>query len=547
MYDGSNTVPTAVTTIPTDGTDYLYYKYQGFVDTKTASNVTVASGTTPSTTAPSVGTVGSYDLTIDDASKFTLENYSALANKGTFTITQKEVTIAATSDLSHAYGSAENFAFTLTSGTYVAADENAIKYVTKVVKGDTADDEGQYTLTPAFMTESEIESKVDADDAIDAANKATSKATYKAVLKNYKLKPTAGYLKYANAALQIALNESKYTLTKVYDGQDATITTPASEDDLLIIGKQKDTDVIDLSGLTVTLTPKTATNTTKSNVDTYTISLSGATAENYDITYIPSQYTITKRNLKVTVYDQTFVNGEVQALNTTLYSIEEKEGEGLASTDTADKVFKLTTTVTFDAGGKVNSSAGDYQINVADAGVTGSKYANYTITVANADGTTTYGKATVVSTAIVLDDSKSLVDAAAKSADATGATITFSSRNLNAEKWNVLVLPFDIAVKDLAAAFDYAVIDVLDQTVSDGNMHFKFAVTGDIKANTPFLLYPTSTYNNLNQVTFSGVTIKKGAMSKATVEVKDGSNNKLVGTWKSRASLTPEGKATMTP
>ena len=523
VYDGNNNVPAKVAAIPATG-DYLYYAYQGFVDTKNASNVD-NSAATVTTTAPAVGTVGKYDLTVDDASKHVLTNYSAYANKGTFEITQREVKVTATDVPGLAYGAAENFTVSLTDGTYVVADATAIKDAVKVVKADAANEDGEWTLTPAFKTAAEIE----ADFApaagataaeIEAANAKIAKA--KAVLVNYTINPVAGKLTYAAAPLKIGLNESKYTLTKVYDGQDVTITKPASEDDLLIIGKQNESDVIDLSGLTVTITAKTATNKTLSNVDTYQITLSGAKADNYAITYIPSQFTITKKALNVKVFDQTLVKGEEIPLNTTLYEIDSEKG--LASTDKAEEVFTMVSGVTFDEDGKVTSSAGTYTISIeaSNADATKTKWGNYSVTVTN-------GTATVYASAIALDDTKSLVNLIA--ADQTGAVVTFSSRNLNAEKWNVLVLPFDITVKDLSAAFSYAVIDVLDQNASDGNVHFKLAVSGTIKANTPFLIYPDNTYNNLNQVTFTGVDVKKASLSKATVSVSDKGGNKFVGTY----------------
>ena len=539
-YDGNNNLPSAVVVAEpaADANNYLYYRIQGFVDGKNASHVAIGDGSggtvapTLTNTAPTAGTVGNtYKLNVTNATastsvptpSFTLDNYVFSANPGSFVITQKKVKVTATSYPSRAYGSTDDFAFTLTSG-YVSGDADAIKYVTKVVKGDEADDEGKYTLTPAFLTESEIDAKVDADDAIAAADKAASKATYKAVLTNYELDPVAGSLKYANAELQIALDESKFTLTKVYDGEAISLTAPTAEDKLLIIGRVNDSDVIDLSGLTLAITPKTNGNEALTAQGTYQIVLSGATAEHYDISYIPSQFTITKRPLKVTAYDQTFVKGQVQTLNTTLYSIEEKDGEGLADGDTAEEVFKLTTTITFDADGKVTSTA-DGTINVVDVGGTASKYGNYAVTEVA-------GVAKLVSSAIVLDDSKtSLVDLAGKTADETTA-VTFSSRTLYAEKWNTLVLPFEVTVKDLSDAFGYAVVDVLDQSQSDGNLHFILKVTGKIAANTPFMIYPSDTYNNLNQVTaFNSVTIKKDAMKNTTVSVKDGSNNKLVGTY----------------
>ena len=527
VYDGGNTIPTTVvTSVPTNGSDYSMYTFQGFVDDKDASNVTVSSPSV-TTDAPTAGTVGTHGLTVDTSSGFTLANYTFSPNPGSFAITKKEVKVTADNDLNHAYGAAENFTSTLTSGTYVSGDEQAVKDAVKVVKADAANEDGEWALTPAFKTATEIETEfapaADADEAAIAAANAKIAAA-KAVLGNYTLKPTAGKLTYANAELQIALKESEFTLTKVYDGEAISLAVPTSEDQLTILGKQNATDAIDLSGLTLTITKKIDGNDALTAAGTYQVELSGAAAEHYDISYIPSQYKITKRPLKVTVYDQTFVTGKVQTLDTSLYSIEEKDGEGLADGDTAEEVFKLTTSITFDADGKVTSTS-DGTISIADVGGAASKWANYNTTSSVA------GTAKIVSSAIVLDDSKtSLVDLAGKTADETTA-ITFSSRTLYAEKWNTLVLPFEVTVKQLSDAFGYAVVDVLDQSQSDGNLHFILKVTGKIAANTPFMIYPSDTYNNLNQVTFTGVIIKKNAMKNATVSVKDGSNNKLVGTY----------------
>ena len=517
----------------TDGNEVeATFTYQGWVDA-TIPTVTVTDKKAYTLT-DATKNVGEYAMTVA-AANFSVagNNYNFMPAAGVFKITQKTITVTAT-DANLEYGAAEDFVYT-TSGE-ITGDANAVAKAFKVTKTEQeeADDTYDFDLVPSFRTAAEIDAAVDADDAIAAADKPAAKAAAKLIETNYKLTPVNGKLTYSAASLIIALKESAYTdvykdnkLQKVYDGKKVSQSiTLDKTNGLSIIGKKNDSDVINIDNLTLTVVSDAA------NQGTYQLTLAGATAENYNITYVPSTFEITKKDLKIKIFDQTFVKGQALNLNTELYEIDSEKG--LASTDKVSEVFKLTTTVVASGDPEViTSTAGSYQINAENVGGSKSKYGNYNVTTVNAlDDSKTYGVATVVDgTVVTLDDSKSLVDAAAKSADATGATITFSSRNLNAEKWNVLVLPFDIAVKDLAAAFDYAVIDVLDQTASDGNMHFKFAVTGDIKANTPFLLYPTSTYNNLNQVTFTGVTIEKGAMSKATVEVKDGSNNKLVGTY----------------
>ena len=510
VYDGNTTL------------GKVTYSYQGFVDAKTATDVDASAAS--SSSAKAEKNVGKYALTVDDATKFTLANYSFIGVEGTFEITKKDLNVTA-DNANLNYGDAENFTVTYDDGFTAdpnKTDETAIKDAIKVSK--VAADKNGKNLLPEFKTDDEIDAAIDAlklDEKVAAARKAAAKQA-KA---NYNLKATRGKLTFNNAKLNIALKESAYTLEKVYDGQPVSITLD-KENGLTIIGKKNESDVINLDNLELTVVSNSA------NQGTYQLQLSGATADNYDITFIPSQYVIKPRPITVKVYDQVFVKGTKLNLNTTLFDIvtaKDKKGNytqyPIADTDNAGQIFQMTTTVATDKDGIITSTSASnpFAINVADGGAKVTpKYANYAITEVA-------GVATVVDAAITLDDN-SLVNKAGAKADEV-VSVVFGSRALNAEKWNVLVLPFDIAVKDLAAAFDYAVVDVLDQTASDGNVHFKLQVTGTIPANTPFLIYPDEKYNNLNQITFIDVTVKKGAMANKTVSVADKGGNKFFGTY----------------
>jgi hypothetical protein len=505
------------------------YTYQGFVDAKTADDVTVG-GSACTVTSPSVN-VGTYKLNIttNDFAMKAEPNYEFLPVEGTFEITKKDLNVEA-EDKELDYGAEEIFTVTYTDGFAAdpnKTDEQAIKDAIKVSKVDP--DKNGKNLLPVYKTDDEIGAAIDAlklDEKVAAARKAAAIAAKG----NYNLKATRGKLTYKNASLKIALKESAYTLTRVYDGKKVSESiTLDKENGLTIIGKKNESDVINTENLKLEVVGDAATP------GTYTLKLSGATADKYDITYIPSKYTINKRPIQVMVYDQIFVKGTVLNLNTTLFDIiEEKDKEGnyvyypLADGDKASEIFALQTNIAVDGDGKITSDeAGNpFKITVEDAGKKTPKYAYYDFDV---KGVVYEGVATVVNEALTLDDTKSLVNAAGKDKD-EAKVVVFSSRALNTEQWNVLVLPFEIDVKALALAFGYAVIDVLDQSANDGNVHFKIQVNGTIPANTPFLIYPSDTYNNLNQITLIG-NIKKGAMSKATVEVKDQSNNKFVGTY----------------
>ena len=505
-------------------TDDVYFTFQGFVDTKTAADVTWTGTTTWSSSDAAVNK-GTYKLAINAANDLTLANYRFIPIEGTFEITQLPITFTADNKTID-FGDAENYALTdAWKATAIDADEDNLEYAIKITRAATAEtsgaNAGKFKLTPAFMTDEEIDAKVDADGDIAAAAKAAKKLAVKTARNNYKGNFVVGYATVNKAPLQIALKESEYTLTKVYDGQPVSVTLDKANG-LTIIGKKSESDVINLDNLTLTVVNNAAA------VGTYQLKLDGATAENYTITYIPSQYKITKRPLKVTIYDQTFEKDAVPSLNTALYDIQEGvANEGLIA---GDKVFKLEidwAVLTKDGDGKITSAAATYDdaIKAVDEGSVASKWDNYNVIQ-------TKGKALIVATPIVLDDTKAYTAWAATPAGTPtpNSSIMFTKRDLNAEQWNVLVLPFEVAVKDLAAAFDYAVVDVLDETASDGNVHFKLKVAGKIAANTPFLIYPSGVKNNLNQVVFASVPYRKPA--KATYEVADASGNKFVGTYK---------------
>ena len=522
-YDGTNKIPTS-------GEGALAYTYQG---APAGTSVTIATGYAPTSNAPTAGTVGTYEITVD-ATKFSADNYTFLANKGVFTISTIELTATANTT-SLAYGDEENFTATISGN--ISTDATAAANAVKVTKAAAASADGSYVLTPEFKTEAEIEATVDITDArkaeidamtgktdaekaaLKASEKAAAQAAAKAVLKNYTLKAVAGKVTYTDATLKIALNESKFTLKKVYDGKDATVATPTSEDQLTIIGRKNASDVIDLSGLTVTITP---IDGSIKNANTYQVVLAGATAENYTITYIPSLYVIEQKDLTVVASDQTFVAGTNLKLNTTAYTV-----DGLVEGDKAEEVFTLAwSTASGLADGQVAATTmpSTNVIDIVSAGAT-SKWGNYKLTAASKTGNLTVVASGA--TTITLDDTKDLTSVL--TADVTGATVTFSARAINAEQWNVIVLPFDVTVKNLSNALGYAVIDVFDTNASDGNIHFKLKVAGTISANTPMLVYPNGEINNLNSIVIPGVNVKKVTDN---VSVADASGNKFVGTYK---------------
>ena len=473
---------------------------------------------------------GTYTLTIDDVDDFTItgNNYKILKQNGTFTINKIDLAINVT-DEEKAYGVAPDKAITQTGTTIVIGlvdDWTLIQDVVEVTVAETPEASGdhkdEYKMTPA--------AKANPYEA-ETADYNTFEAKLK-TLNSYNVTWNPGYLTITKAPLYVGLDETKYTtLSKTYDGEVVSLTAPTMAQ-LLVTGLLgEDTAAGVLKG-----TPGIEVENNGAKAGTYNIQVTGLTADNYEIVPITSQYKINQKALKIKVFDQVFVTSSTTAAKlNNLYEIDATDG--LILTDKADEVFKLD----FVAAVKDDMTDGKFTAVPATAGWVDGVFANGIDAVAsntdptktkwgNYDVDVTLGKVTVVASGeytFVLDDTKDL--STVVTTDKNGATVTFTSRPLYAETWNALVLPFEIAVKDLAAAFDYAVVDVLDQDATDGNVHFRLKVSGKIPAHTPFLIYPCGTYNNLNQVTFTGVNVKKITDN---VPVPDDGGNKFIGVYK---------------
>ena len=523
-YDGTNDLPSTIT-----------YTYQGFVDnitalavdassvSCTAGNLTTASGNVK------VGEVKTYPLTINDATAFTISgssNYYFIAQEGTFEITKRKIKVTGKDYLTQLYGTAEVFDITsaeAASGSLPTTHSSYLAYALKGVKTEqdpeAIDDSYDYDLVPAFRTKAEYEAAIDAS-SLSSTQKTDYKKWDAVMASYYEIVSVAdgtvyGKLKYTNAALSIALKESAYTayykeskLQKVYDGEPIAIELD-KENGLQIIGKKND-DVIDLTNLTLTVVDNAA------DADTYQLVLDGAVAEHYDITYIPSQFEITKRALKIKTLDQNFVVGGSGIPIQTMFEyvdIEDDDNDGLASTDTQAEVFELQLTgsgITLDADKNITAGTTG-TIDAVALTATGKKGNNYTITM-----DTPKGVATISATALTLDRTDTELADKIETAGGTTPTVLFGSRALEAEKWNSFILPFEIKVAQLSHAFGYAIVNLLDEANSTAtDVRFKLHM-GTIPANTPFLM-KTADAINTKAVSITGVTIVDPEASSVTV------------------------------
>ena len=491
----------------------ITYAYQGFVDNKKAADVTV--GTSACTVTDPSANVDTYELNIT-TNNFTLANYTFIPVKGEFKITKKAITFTAANKDDVSYGDNEVYALTNAwKDAALDADEDYLEYAVKITRattkvGGTGDHKDDYYLTPSWKSDDEIDAEVDADNNIDADDKDDYKAAVKTAMANYNPTWTKGYATVNNAALQIALKESFYgKLEKVYDGQPIEIELD-KEDGLYVFGKKNESDVIDLSGLTLTVTPN-ANNNTK-DAGTYQLVLDGATAANYDITYIPSQYKITPRPLKLTVAKQTFVNGAVPTI-AFLYTVEDIKvagkslaEQGIAETDAAKNVFKLQFTDAIETNattGVIETDANDNIADAIEAALLPAAADNYDITTY----AQTKGAARILAnTTIMLDRASATLAATITANKGANKSVAFSSRPMYAETWQAYVLPFDVTPAQLCAGgLGYVIVNVLKPASTATNVKFGYTMK-TIPAHTPFLM-KTSEDTNMNVLTLSGVKI----------------------------------------
>ena len=114
-------------------------------------------------------------------------------------------------------------------------------------------------------------------------------------------------------------------------------------------------------------------------------------------------------------------------------------------------------------------------------------------------------------------------------------TVNFAARNLKAEQWYALTLPFKTSVSELSSKLGYAVVNILDETNADATkVRFKLWMQ-DIEANQPFLIKvfnekTDANNSNMNAVTFT----KKFIVNEDGAFDHDAALNKFIGTYKSK-------------
>ena len=547
---------------PNENGIYTYkFVFQGLID-KAATDVDFIAGNLEganlSTTQQDVTTspvalkfVCAATKDINDV--FKLPNYTFIAQDGTLEITQRPVDVkAATSTVNYGNVEAEAAALKLIDDNpetatvdealvgAVFAQRALLRYIIKVNKASAAEttgaNKGKYKLTPEWLTDSEIDTKVNAitkaiynglmDPDVESVtndHKTALKAALKALKADYNMTAVFGYLGYNKATLYLGLDESKFTLRKVYDGteislddQKSKLTDPSNLSFSGFQGSDKATDakIIDLSGLTL----EVLANGKAAN--TYNLSLSGAKSDYYNIAYVNSVYQITKRPIKLTIAEQTFQKGTVPTIaqNYTIELIDGVDADkqdvvegqdvkdvfvlGFATDDPEEDTFDATNYVQFDEDGKISTAAPHtfntgFGIIAVDPATEGSVFANYNFIYSAGSG-----KVNIIANTgyKVLNDKSDLTDL---EADAGVKVILDTDRQIQKNVWASLVLPFNTTVREVSKALGYAVVDMFVEDPNSDAMNFKLHM-GAIPAYTPFLVKTDETIN-LNAVVFEGV------------------------------------------
>ena len=512
-YDGTSTVQTNF--------DEDDYQYIGLVGTDVDGDIT---GTTLQIAAADLTkkVAGSYTIT---PSGSTNANYNIYFQPGTFTINRVPLTITADDKIMTLGGAEPEYTITITGA--VLEEETTMR--------GTGDGQGK----------AKAERAEDDDDTI--GDNHVIEVSYNEdadVFANYIVTPVNGKLTINGGTIVVTVKPQTITY-----GDEETWSEPQEGRDYFVNGIAD----ADKDKLNVTLT---RANASKKTPGTYAITASANTPEGYgNVEYVNSTLTINKKtiyaipqdvslsvgntleDLNIIGYDEVIFNadGDVDNDESALvgddvisYKLVFKSGV----TTSGDAGTKAQTITAIDAGAKISvelvNAAGDYFID-------DNANANYTIIV------TTTANLTDGAGTLTLDRNDANLLSKLAAADGKTYDVEFTNeRTLKAQKWYSMVLPFDISVAQLSSELGYALVNRLNTTTSDSNVHFTLA-WGTIPANEPFLVKVQGTETpdgfediDLNTITFTDVEITDPEAATVTLS-HDGIN--FIGVYEQKHAL----------
>ena len=477
-------------------------------------------------------------------------NYKAIFfNIGEYTVKQKEITFTAKpqTKTTGVPSPLDNAA-----GVQITAD-NATTYLTALPTLVTAAGDTWKTYPIVKVQGNKV--------VVDVTNVKIVRGTGENevdVTANYKLKTTDAIFTNAAGTLNVKVKPVKKTYgdTKSLKNENAAL-------ELVIVGGS-DADIEYakpriLKAFSISSTSTAATNGVAfPNVGVYDIKYNadaldlGDLADDYTVEPFEATFTIEKRELKqLKVADLTYAVGEAADAytpNASNVTITMKDGDTYSLTDTDKRIlfkeikfaFAESITGTDDSKivgtdgkiktGKENTNAAN-GVEIAYVN-TSNKLSNFTVTTLKAgrltvsaaatDATYTQFDRNQVDDATTTGVDESFYGKFVVANDKKKIDVTFKNfaSPLKAQKWNSLVLPFDITVAKLSQAMGYALVNVINKEATTAD-NIKFQIEmGTIPANTPFLV-KTSEEVDMNEVTFEGVVVKKSATNKPSIALTD--------------------------
>ena len=237
------------------------------------------------------------------------------------------------------------------------------------------------------------------------------------------------------------------------------------------------------------------------NVGSYTITPSGLSSSNYDITFTAGTLTVNKAPLTITADNKSVKYGEAAPVYTVSYS-------GFVNSETASVL-----------GGFLNiacSYAQNDNVGTYDITPSGFSAQNYAITYDS--GTLTVSLASLT---LADDADNSVAISEVVTNYGSKANVTLSGRTLTANNWNTLCLPFNLSSAQIASIFGNGtqVKTLSDYSSNTTKVTVSFADAATIEAGKPYIIKPTNTVENpvfadvtidntMNDVTVGGATFK---------------------------------------
>ena len=177
--------------------------------------------------------------------------------------------------------------------------------------------------------------------------------------------------------------------------------------------------------------------------------------------------------------------------------------------------------------------------------------ANYTVTIVNGklnvtiDGTLALLGADTDYDNIVAADGKCMdVTLVIKDSQITGSAKGDKTFTWEAEQWQAMVLPFEISHKEIAKAFDFAIVNLVNPEATRGkNVMFQLLpVTGVIPANTPFCIKSVDPIADGEIINFPSRVIEKPASEYPSVPagLAPYEDYQFVGAYKTKAVTKEE-------